>query len=177
MTSGACLFHTPSVVRDSPGHHALWISAISVRLIIILFFDNFSAKRRMAFFLMWWPASAAVRSAFVVHHKVSGGSHSSRTAWSRITKFYTDIRTESFYSHTRGCDITSYFRSEAIAKKTVENAASNGVISNFSITVFTKITKLYSYIGHNQPHKAAGYDLTGFFQSTAKYNTILHKSA
>ena len=42
-----------------------------------------------------------------------------------------DIYTDPSYSHTV-CDVTNYFRSEVTAKKTVEDAASDGIGWNFS---------------------------------------------
>ena len=52
----------------------------------------------------------------------------------RITKFYMNIHTGLLYVHP-GYGITNYFRSEIIAKITVENAASDGFWWNFLITV------------------------------------------
>ena len=48
----------------------------------------------------------------------------------RITKFYTDLHTDLPYICT-GYGVINYFQSEVIAKKNVENAASDGFRWNF----------------------------------------------
>ena len=54
----------------------------------------------------------------------------------RIIKFYTDLHADLVYSRT-GYDVTSYFRSAFIeVEKTTENAAVDGVESNFSGAAF-----------------------------------------
>ena len=72
-----------------------------------------------------------------------------------------DIHEEVVYIHT-GCDVTNYFRSEVIAKKTVQNAASDGFRCNFSRQVIARITKFYTVVGDIRPHKYAGYDVTTY---------------
>ena len=69
-----------------------------------------------------------------------------------------------------GYDITNYFRSEATAKKTVENAASDGFRWNLSRKVYARITKFHAVVRDNWPHKLAGYDVASCFQSAAKCN-------
>ena len=59
----------------------------------------------------------------------------SRTVRATITKFYRHIQTDLHYI-CAGYDITNYFRPEATAKKTVENAASDGFGSTFSGAAF-----------------------------------------
>ena len=63
-----------------------------------------------------------------------------------------------------------FFRSEVIAKKTVENTASDGVERNFSKTVQARMTKFYELLGDNLPHKFAEYNITSSFRSVAKCN-------
>ena len=58
----------------------------------------------------------------------------SRTVGARITKFYIRIHADLRYIFSR-YDITTYFRSEATAKKNIENAASYCFRWSFSITV------------------------------------------
>ena len=54
----------------------------------------------------------------------------------RITKSYTDIHANLFYSHIR-CDVICYFRSAfPKVRKTVKNAASYGFESNISGAAF-----------------------------------------
>ena len=50
----------------------------------------------------------------------------SRTVRARTTKFYRHIQAGMAYIGAE-YDVTTYFRSEATAKKTVENAASGGI--------------------------------------------------
>ena len=69
-----------------------------------------------------------------------------------------------------GYDVTNYFRSEATAKKTVENAASDGLRWNFSRRVDERITKFHKVVGDSRPHKFAGYDIASCFRSAAKCN-------
>ena len=58
----------------------------------------------------------------------------SRTVSARITKFYRHIQADLAYIGA-GYDVTSYFRSETTAKKTVEIADSGGFRRNFLRTV------------------------------------------
>ena len=72
-------------------------------------------------------------------------------------------RRYSTLQHT-GYDITNYFRSEVIATKTVENAASDGFRCNFS-RIIARITEFYTVVRDIWPHKSAGYDVISYFQS------------
>ena len=64
-----------------------------------------------------------------------------------------------------GYDVTNYFRSEIIAKKTVENAASNDFRWNLSIKVCARTTKFYTL---------AGYDVT-IYLYIVKQNAVIDK--
>ena len=59
-----------------------------------------------------------------VRDKVSP-SNISRTVWPRITELYKDIHIDQLCSHA-GYDVNNFFRTVAMAKKTVENAATDG---------------------------------------------------
>ena len=52
----------------------------------------------------------------------------------------------SVYNHT-GYDVTNYFRSEATAKKAVENGASDGFMWNFSRKMYARIAKFHTFVG------------------------------
>ena len=54
---------------------------------------------------------------FVVRHKMRQ-SYIWRIVWPRMAKFYMDIHADQLCIHT-GYDVTSYFRSEIILKKTL----------------------------------------------------------
>ena len=69
-------------------------------------------------FLPYVIALGHVRS-FVCSFNTKSAPNISRTAWPIITKFYRNIHTDKVYSHT-GYDVTNYFWSEVVAKKTVE---------------------------------------------------------
>ena len=61
---------------------------------------------------------------------------------------------------TAAPDMTSLSTSAIlIVKKTVENPARNGFGWNVSIMVLARITKLYTLLAENLPHKPAGYDV------------------
>ena len=120
--------------------------------------------------------SAVFRRRGSFYHNVSG-SNISKTVWPRNTKFYRHIRTDLLYSRT-GYDVTSYFRSDVVAKKPSRlNSSSDGFGWNFSRKLYTRSTKFYKFIGGDRPYKSAGYDITSCFQLDAKCNQILHKSA
>ena len=48
---------------------------------------------------------------------------------------------------------------------------------NLSRTVQARMTEFYTFLGNNQHHKCAGYNITSSFQSVVKCNKILYKSA
>ena len=60
----------------------------------------------------------------------------------RITKYCTNVRTDLLYNHT-GHDVTNYFQSEVIERKTVEITASDGFGWNLSRMVLVRITIFY----------------------------------
>ena len=110
-----------------------------------------------------------------VHHKVNG-SYISWTVWSRITKFYMDIRIDLVYSHTTNGVTTPEMAPLAtsgrkLSWKTVENAPYDRWLRvEFLENGLGEITTFYILITHNQPHKPAGYGVTSCFQSDAKCN-------
>ena len=60
----------------------------------------------------------------------------SKSVLPRITKFYTNIHIiRSWSTDTPDIDVVIHFQSEVIAKKTVENTATDGFGLNFSRTV------------------------------------------
>ena len=122
-----------------------------------------NAERR--FCLMWWLLRR-LSPSFDVHHKVSG-SFILRTVWPRITKFYVDIHSDSFYSHN-GYNIISYFPSKVIKKKLFKMSPLMAC-HPISLERFKQGSpNLYwnTLIRDNQPYKSAGYDVTCYFRST-----------
>ena len=69
-----------------------------------------------------------------------------------------------------GYGVTNYFRWEATAKKTIENAAIGGFRRNFWRTVSARITTFHTVLGDLWSLKPAGYDVTRYFKSAVKYN-------
>ena len=98
--------------------------------IAVCFFRQ-NALRRSAYYYTVHPRHSAL---FVVVHHTVRPSNISRTVCPRITTFYVDIHADQFHSHT-GYDVTSYFQSEDITKKSFENAASDGFGWYFSRTI------------------------------------------
>ena len=64
-----------------------------------------------------------------------------------------DIRTDLLYSYT-GRDVISYFWSDAIAKKSVENSASEISESNFSRSAFCLAQTIGDLLATKQHHIA-----------------------
>ena len=91
-------------------------------------------------------------------------SNISKTVQPRITKFYSDIHTDMFYSRTR-YDIIIYFRSEAIGEKNSRKYRLRRLRVEFLETIQDGIMKLYMLIEDNRPHKFAGNDVTSCFLS------------
>ena len=105
------------------------------------------------------------RPVSVVRHKVRQ-SYILRTICSESPSFTRTSIHPLLYTST-GSDVTTYFRSEVIAKTTVEMpplTASGGISSERLV----RPTKYYRLIGDNRPHKPAGYDITRCFRSSAK---------
>ena len=80
------------------------------------------------------------------------------------------MHTDILYSLHNRYYVTTYFRLEVILKKTVENTPSEGLGWMFLRTVQAMITKFYTSILDNRPHKPAAYDVTNFILLTAKCN-------
>ena len=86
-----------------------------------------------------------------------------------------NLHTRGVYNHTE-YDVTNYFRSEATAKKTVANSASDGFMWNSSRKVYAMITRFHAVVGADWPHESVGYDAascSGRLQNATKYWTKL----
>ena len=123
----------------------------------------------IAEYLMSLTTCVRRRSSLVVHHKVSG-SNIPRTVGTRIIELSTDNSDQSTLYSRIEYDVTNYFRSEVLAKKTDENAESDGFGWNFSRTVYARITKFHNLAWDVRCDKPAGYGITNYFRSAAKYN-------